>query len=327
VRLFEVPVEPSQPVILPPHARGSGLAGATGAAFLAVAIFALTLPVTRYALRDVGVMTVAFGRAFVGGLCALFLLRARLGELLALGRSQPKDVALAVGGTIIGFPLLVALAMRGLPSGHGALVIALIPFCMSLYLRAIGRERPGPIFWALSVLATVLVAAHAWFRGGGSASHADAGYQVEHLFLVGASMSAAIGYTHGGILARGRSGLDAMGLCLIGCLPLTLAGLIACVTWLEPIASVQALLTPGWLGVAYLGLFPQFLGFKPWYYALNVGGMARMGQMQLLQPFLTLAFAAAFLGEALGALDWFAAFGVAACVWAAKRAEVKRREE
>lgn len=308
------------------RARAPDLVGATGAAFLAVSIFALTLPVTRFALQDVGVMTVAFGRAAVAGLCALLLFRARLAELLALARAQPLDVALAILGTVIGFPLLVALAMRGLPSGHGALVIALIPFCMSIYLRLTGRERPGRTFWVLSAVATCLVASHAWLRGG-TGYAGLAGFQLEHLFLVGASLSAAVGYTHGGILARGRSGLDATGLCLIACLPLSLAGFAACVTWLEPVPSLRAVLAPGWLGVVYLGLFPQFLGFKPWYHALNVGGMARMGQMQLLQPFLTLAFAAAFLGESLGAFDWFAALGVATCVWAAKRAEVRRREE
>ena len=44
----------------------------------------------------------------------------------------------------------------------------------------------------------------------------------------------------------------------------------------------------------------MFLGFFAWYAGLARGGVARIGQVQLAQPVLTLGWSAALLGEHVG---------------------------
>ena len=56
---------------------------------------------------------------------------------------------------------------------------------------------------------------------------------------------------------------------------------------------------PSWAGLIYLALVSQYFGFWLWNNALAIGGVARIGQVQLLQPFATLAIAAVLLGETI----------------------------
>jgi drug/metabolite transporter (DMT)-like permease len=77
---------------------------------------------------------------------------------------------------------------------------------------------------------------------------------------------------------------------LVGALPLTLPAMWA--SW--PQTPVQA---SAWLGFGYAAVFSMWLGFFAWYRALALGGVVRVSQVQLLQPFLALLFAAALLGE------------------------------
>ena len=56
-----------------------------------------------------------------------------------------------------------------------------------------------------------------------------------------------------------------------------------------------------WGGFAYVALFSMWLGFFAWYRGLALGGVVRVSQVQLLQPFLSLLFAVPVLGERLDA--------------------------
>ena len=47
----------------------------------------------------------------------------------------------------------------------------------------------------------------------------------------------------------------------------------------------------------------MFLGFFAWYHGLALGGVAKIGQVQLAQPVLTLFWAALVLGEHVTAGD------------------------
>ena len=81
---------------------------------------------------------------------------------------------------------------------------------------------------------------------------------------------------------------------LVLSLPLTLpVGLAALAGGLDAPADA-------WLGFAYVALVSQFLAFFAWYAALARGGVAKIGQVQLVQPLLTLGWAAALLGEHSG---------------------------
>lgn len=285
--------------------------GVYGLAFLAVAAFALTLPATRFALHDVGPLTVAFARASLAGLIALTVLKR---ETFALARQRPGQTLLATFGTAIGFPLLASFGMQRVPAAHGALIIAGIPMVITILNRLAGRERPGPAFWAFSLAAAGLVAGHALRQGG-------AGFGFGHLFLLLASVCAALSYIYGGILAGLARPLQVICLQLVLALPVSLLGLAASLAALEPLPPIAS---ASWLGVAYLGLVSQLGGFIPWYFALDKGGMTRMSQVQLLQPFLTVLASAWLLSEPLDAATLATAAGVVGLIVCMRRAQVVR---
>ena len=54
-----------------------------------------------------------------------------------------------------------------------------------------------------------------------------------------------------------------------------------------------------WLGLLYVALFSQWIGFFAWNAGMAMGGIARVSQVQLLQPFITFALAAFFNGETI----------------------------
>ena len=62
-----------------------------------------------------------------------------------------------------------------------------------------------------------------------------------------------------------------------------------------------------WAGFAYVAAVSMYLGFFAWYRGLAQGGIAAVGQVQLLQPFLTIVASALLLGEALDPLTFVAA--------------------
>ena len=64
-------------------------------------------------------------------------------------------------------------------------------------------------------------------------------------------------------------------------------------------ATFSATSMPAWLGLGYVSVFSMLLGFVFWYRGLALGGIAGVGQLQLLQPFFGLVLAALFLGEAV----------------------------
>ena len=88
--------------------------------------------------------------------------------------------------------------------------------------------------------------------------------------------------------------------------------------WLAP-ASFSDISVPAWLSLAYVALFSMLIGFVFWYRGLVQGGIAAVGQLQLLQPFFGLALAAALLHEqvSLGMLG--VTVGVILCVAGARK--------
>lgn len=261
---------------------------------LGVISFSLTLPATRVAVAYFDPALVAFGRSVVASVFAAGLLWATRQPLPT--RDQVKSLAVVAAGVIVGFPLLSAVAMRTLPASHGAVVIAIIPLFTAILGALRLKERPSVGFWAASVAGSGAVLAFAGISGSGDPRLAD-------LALLGAALAAGFGYAEGGKLARAMGGWQVICWALVLAAPM-LAAPVAVLAWHHGIAAPLR----AWEAFAYVALVSQFLGFFLWYQGLALGGVVRVSQVQLLQPFFTMAASAWLLGEQITqAMVWFAA--------------------
>ncbi len=278
---------------------------------LGVAVFALTLPMTRLAVGDAAApqLSPAFvsaGRAAAAGLLAaiwLLLTRAPRPPAAAL-----PPLAWSALGTVAGFPLLLALALREVPASHAAVVTGVLPLATAAGAALWWRQRPSLVFWACAGTGTVLVLGFAAQQGGGRLVAAD-------VLLLGAVALGALGYVAGAQAGRAMPASQVISWVLVGSLPLTLPLAL----WLRPAAAVSA---AAWAGFAYVAVGSMWLGFFAWYRGLALGGVLRVSQVQLLQPFLALLGAALLLGEPLQAATLGFAAAVAVVVWAGRRAPV-----
>ncbi|EKU82334.1 DMT family transporter [Massilia timonae] len=290
------------------EARGMllGLAG--------VAMFSLTLPFTRMAVAELDPLFIALGRALGAALLAGLWLGWRRAPLPP--RAALAPLVLVALGVVIGFPLLSSMALRWVPATHGAVLAGLLPLLTALYSAMRGDERPSAAFWLVAVFGAALVIAFALSQGGGALHLAD-------LLMFLAVAAGAVGYAEGGRLARTLGGPETISWALLLALPLV-APLLA---W-HYIPRPEAFAGAGaaaWVGLAYVTVFSMFVGFFFWYRGLALGGIARVGQVQLLQPFMSLVGAAVLLGEPLTLHDSLFALAVIGVVFAGRRLQVRRR--
>ena len=298
---------------LPRPAAATELAGML-LGLVGVAIFSLTLPFTRLAVAELDAIFVAMGRAVVAALLAGLWLWSRRAPLPP--RAAWPALAAVAAGCVIGFPLLTSLAMRSLPAAHGAVLVGILPLATALFAALRGHERPSPAFWCSALLGSSLVIGFALYQGGGSLHAAD-------LAIFAAVLAAAFGYAEGGRLAQTLGGEAVICWALLLSLPVAVP-LTVWQCWQHGAAIAQAGL-PAWLGFGYTCLFSMFLGFFFWYRGMALGGVARVGQVQLVQPFLTLLGAALVLGEALQPGHVVFALAVIAVVAIGRRTAVQRR--
>lgn len=278
---------------------------------LAVVIFSLTLPMTRVVVHDVNPVLAALGRALVAAIPAAALLFWRKQPLPT--RSQLKGLCLVVLGVILGFPVLSSWAMRTLPASHGALVNGLQPLMVAFFAAWLSHERPSRAFWVCATVGSLLVLAYAFIQGAGTVSAGD-------LLMVLAIVLGGLGYAEGGRLAREMGGWQVICWALVVASPI-LAGPVLWLAWQHegPIA------TPAWWAFGYISLFSQFIGFFAWYAGLAMGGIARVGQVQLLQIFFTMVFSALFFGERIDAMTWAFAAAVVATVVLGRKTAVRAK--
>jgi drug/metabolite transporter (DMT)-like permease len=248
-------------------------------------MFSASLPFTRVAVREFGIVFPTFGRAVIAGLIAavaLVVTRSRVPS-----RELWPSLALVALGVVVGFPALTGLALQHAPAGHGAVVIGLLPAATAGWSVLRNRTRPSARYWMFVALGATAVLALA--IGGSSPSVA-----ASDLFLVGAVISAAIGYGEGAIVSRSIGGWQTISWAVVISLPvsivLTVVG-AGPVQWDEPATA--------WLALGYLGVVSMYLGFFAWYAGLALGGVERVSQVQLLQPTLSLVWATLFLHEQL----------------------------
>jgi drug/metabolite transporter (DMT)-like permease len=286
--------------------RGFGLAA------LGVAIFAMTLPMTRLAVGDVSEPQlppafVTAGRAAVAGLLSVVYLLAVRARRPA--RRHWLPLAISAAGTVVGFPLMLALALRRVDAMHAAVVTGLIPLSTALIGALALRQRPSPGFWACAVAGCGLVVSFAAWRGGGAVTAGDG-------LLLLAVLFTGIGYVGGAKVAGELPASEVICWVVVLALPLTMPTAL----WLWPQAAVR---TASWLGFGYVSVFSMWLGFFAWYRGLALGGLVRMSQVQLLQPFLALIFAVPVLGERLDATTVGFSLAVIAVVFLGRRMPVR----
>jgi drug/metabolite transporter (DMT)-like permease len=254
--------------------------------FVGVLAFSFTLPATRLAVPELGGTVVGLGRAVVAALLAA--------GLLLLLKERPPDrrywgsLVIVALGVVVGFPLLTAFALQHVPAVHGAVVVGLLPALTAVMAVLRGGEHPPRSFWFAVVAGVVAVLIFAVVQGAGQPQFAD-------LLLLCAVLAAAIGYAEGGRLARDLGGWRVICWALLIAAPVIIIPVVLAVTQQHGLhASPRA-----WLGFAYVSVISMFLGFFAWYRGLALGGIARVGQIQLVQPVMTMAWASLFLGEVI----------------------------
>lgn len=276
---------------------------------LAVVLFAASLPMTRLAVLALDPWFVTVARGAAAGLLAALV-------LIALRRPIPWQdlprLALISLCLVIGFPGLMAVAMTTIGSAHGGVILGLLPVATAAAAVFVAGEGPSPFFWAMSALGAALVVAFSL--------PADELLPVRgDLYLLAAVAICGAGYALAGSLSRRMPGWEVISWAVAVSLPiLTPAALLL---WPEHAATVP---WPSWAGLAYLALVSQYIGFWLWNTALAAGGVARIAQLQLLQPFATLAIAALMLGETIGLRTIFFAVAIMAVVALGVRARVHR---
>lgn len=286
------------------ESRGMWL-GAVG-----VAIFSLTLPFTRMAVEELNPVLVALGRAVVAAAASAALLWWI--DAPRPNRSQFRALIITSLGVVVGFPVFSSIAMRYVPASHGAIVIGILPLATALFGALRFGERPSIGFWIAALAGSGIVVGFAFWQGGGGLHPAD-------FALFAATIAAAMGYAEGGRLSQTMGGQQVISWALVLSMPVLLPVTI----WLGWNYGVTAS-AKAWVGFGYVSLFSMFIGFFFWYKGLALGGIARVGQVQLLQPFLTLVGAALILGEALDARNFLFAAAVIAVVAIGRRTSVKR---
>lgn len=280
---------------------------------IGVVIFSLTLPMTRIVVAEVHPLLNGLGRALVAALPAAALLAWRREKWPTW--PQVRSLAVVSLGVIIAFPVFSAWSMKYVPASHGAVVNGLQPLCVAIYAAWLSHERPSKLFWASALAGSAIVVAFALQAGGG-------GLQAGDLLMLVAVGIGALGYAEGARLARQMGGWQVICWALVLSAPFLLLP-VGGLAWAHHAAHPGPLSLKVWLAFGYVTLFSQFIGFFAWYAGLAMGGIARVGQVQLLQIFFTMAFSALFFGEHVSGSTWLYAAAVIVTVVLGRRAAVR----
>jgi len=281
--------------------------------FVAVSMFGLTLPVTRYISPNFDPVFIGLGRAALASIFAagiLFFYKAKLPTLI-----QFKRLVVVALGVVIGFPVLSAWAMQSLPASHGGVVLGILPLATAAASRVVSDERPSAGFWLVGCLGTAFVVGYSLLEGGGV-------FLLGDLALFTAVIAAAFGYAVGGKLSKEISGWKVICWALVIVFPITIVPSIYYAP--DDISKIDSLSVAGFL---YLTLASQLFGFFIWYKAMAIGGVARVSQVQLLQPFVTLLASAIALSEGIESQTYFFAIIVVLLVAIGKRMRIDTKPQ
>lgn len=272
---------------------------------IGVVIFSGSLPATRLAVLEFDPVFLTVARATLAAILALCLLL--LFKEKRPARHQLMPLFIVALGVVVGFPLLTALALQYVTSAHSIVFVGLLPLATAVFGVLRGGERPRPVFWVFSIIGSLLVVGFAVAQGLSASPQGD-------ILMLLAILACGLGYAEGAKLSRTLGGWQVISWALVLALPV----MAALSLWRMP-AHFTGISMPAWLSLAYVSLFSMLIGFVFWYRGLAQGGIAAVGQLQLLQPFFGLALAATLLHEhvSLGMLG--GTLAVILCVAGAKR--------
>ncbi|MFS2159333.1 DMT family transporter [Pseudomonas sp. Pseusp122] len=272
---------------------------------IGVVIFSGSLPATRIAVLEFSPVFLTVARASIAGLLALALLLVFKERRPT--RQQLLPLFIVALGVVLGFPLLTALALQYVTSAHSIVFVGMLPLATAVFAVLRGGERPQPMFWLFSLLGSGLVVGFAIAQGVNASATGD-------LLMLLAILACGLGYAEGAKLSRSLGGWQVICWALVLSLPV-----MAVLTWLIAPPTLTGISIPAWLSLGYVSLFSMLIGFVFWYRGLAQGGIAAVGQLQLLQPFFGLTLAATLLHEQVSSAMIGVTVAVILCVAGAKK--------
>jgi drug/metabolite transporter (DMT)-like permease len=275
-------------------------------------MFAGTLPATRLAVTGFDPFFLTVARAAIAGIAGLTVIVITQRKLPP--RSLWPELVLAGLFTVVCFPLSAGFAMVTLPAAHGGVVLGVLPLATAAAAAILAHERPSIGFWLVGAVGAGIVLTFVYRQSGGN------GYSNGDLFLLGTVVSGAVGYTLSGRLTAQMPGWEVISWQVLIFLPLML--LATLLMWPADIASVP--LMP-WLGLGYVSFVSQYTAFFVFNAALAMGGIARVGQIMLLQPFVILGLALPINGEPIGMDSLLFAAAVVGTVLVGQQTKISRR--
>jgi len=273
--------------------------------FIGMVIFAGTQPATRVAVADFDPLFLTCARASIAALLSLAI-------LLLLGQPRPKlaafpSLTVTALGVVVGFPLFSALALQHVTAAHSIVFLGGLPLCTAIFAVLRAGERPRPVFWLFSLMGAAFIVGFSAMNSVGTSQKGD-------LLMLAAIVVCGLGYAEGARLSRTLGGWQVISWALVLSLPVMLPAMLL----LMP-TSLSHVGMPAWIGLAYVSLFSMLVGFMFWYQGLAQGGIAAVGQLQLLQPFLGMGLAAMLLHEQVSVAMLVATLCAVVCVIGAKK--------
>ena len=272
---------------------------------IGVVIFAGSLPATRLAVIDFDPLFLTGARATIAALlggAVLLLLKQHMPK-----KTDLPSLSVTAFGVVVGFPLFSALALQYVTSAHAIVFLGVLPICTAIFAVWRGDERPPILFWLFAILGSLFVAGYAALSNNPASL-------LGSLLMLAAVVTCGLGYAEGARLSRTLGGWQVISWALVLSLPVVLALTI----WRWPISFVSVSIS-AWVGLLYVSLFSMFIGFIFWYRGLALGGIAAVGQLQLLQPFMGLMLAALLLHETVSIGMLISTLGAIVCVVGAKK--------
>ena len=273
--------------------------------FIGVLLFSGSLPATKLAILGFSPLFLTFARATIAGLLALAALT--FFKQKRPNRKQIVPLIIVALGVVLGYPLLSALALQHITSAHSIVFVGLLPLATALFGVWRGGERPKPLFWLFSIAGSFLVIGYAVAQGLTASPAGD-------LLMLAAIIVCGLGYAEGARLSKTLGGWQVISWALLISLPVMLP-----LSFIYMPPGFENINAGAWISLAYVSLFSMFIGFVFWYKGLAQGGVASVGQLQLLQPFFGLALAAFILHEQVSWGMLLVTIGVIACVAGSKR--------
>ena len=267
---------------------------------IGIVAFSGTFPATKLALTAFDPIVVTAGRIVIAGaLGATWLIMSRTSipawrDLIVL--------AITGAGLSIGYPYFVALGLATSSSVHGAVVAGFAPSVTATIAVVRHHERPPAVFWLGCIGSLVAVTAYVLASG--------AGFTLSDLYFVAAVLSTSIAYAEGSHLAH-RLGADkTLSWALLLMVPVVAIPLAIDLMRAPP----HHITIAAWSGFAWVAFISMYFGAMAWYRGMQLGGTARISQLLVLQPLVTIGISRTIVGEAVTPRDLIYAIAVIVCV-------------